>query len=460
MGFRIFLRSFNMAIHPIEYRYGTEEMRNIWETDNKLQKMLEVEAALAEAEALLGMIPKDAAAEIKSKASIKFVTSKRVSEIEAETNHDIASIVKALSEVCENDAGEYVHFGATSNDIIDTSQSLLFKESIKILKGRLTELTKTVLDLAGKNKDNVCIGRTHGQHALPTTYGMKFALWADELHRQLNRLDECSERLCVGMMTGAVGTTAALGKEGLAVHKKVSQILGLKPVLISNQIVQRDAHAEFLMDLANIASTLEKMALEIRNLQRTEINEVGESFDPRKQVGSSTMPHKMNPITAERICGISRVIRAYVAPALQNNPLWHERDLTNSSCERIIMPESCMLTDYIITLSLKLFKNLIFKPENIERNLNLSHGLIMAERVMSELTRKGVGRQTAYALVRVCSMDAYEKGLGLKEVISSSKEITKYLSENEIEEIMDPHTYIGSAIQIVDDVLSASNNWF
>ena len=449
-----------MAIHPIEYRYGTEEMRNIWETDNKLQKMLEVEAALAEAEALLGMIPKDAAAEIKSKASVKFVTSKRVSEIEAETNHDIVSIVKALAEVCENDAGEYVHFGATSNDIIDTSQSLLFKESIKILKGRLTELTKTVLDLAGKNKNNVCIGRTHGQHALPTTYGMKFALWADELHRQLNRLDECSGRLCVGMMTGAVGTAAALGKEGLAVHKKVSQILGLKPVLISNQIVQRDAHAEFLMDLANIASTLEKMALEIRNLQRTEINEVGESFDPRKQVGSSTMPHKMNPITAERICGISRVIRAYVAPALQNNPLWHERDLTNSSCERIIIPESCMLTDYIIKLSLKLFKNLIFKPENIERNLNLSNGLIMAERVMAELTRKGVGRQTAYALVRVCSMDAYEKGLGLKEVISSSKEITKYLSEDEIEKIMDPHTYIGSAVQIVENVLSASNNWF
>jgi len=449
-----------MAIHPIEYRYGTEEMRNIWETDNKLQKMLEVEAALAEAEALLGMIPKDAAAEIKSKASVKFVTSKRVSEIEAETNHDIVSIVKALAEVCENDAGEYVHFGATSNDIIDTSQSLLFKESIKILKGRLTELTKTVLDLAGKNKNNVCIGRTHGQHALPTTYGMKFALWADELHRQLNRLDECSGRLCVGMMTGAVGTTAALGKKGLAVHKKVSQILGLKPVLISNQIVQRDAHAEFLMDLANIASTLEKMALEVRNLQRTEINEVGESFDPRKQVGSSTMPHKMNPITAERICGISRVIRAYVAPALQNNPLWHERDLTNSSCERIIIPESCMLTDYIIKLSLKLFKNLTFKPENIERNLNLSNGLIMAERVMAELTRKGVGRQTAYALVRVCSMDAYEKGLGLKEVISSSKEITKYLSEDEIEEIMDPHTYIGSAVQIVENVLSASNNWF
>ena len=388
------------------------------------------------------------------------MTPQRVSQIEAETNHDIASIVKALAEVCEDGAGEYVHFGATSNDIIDTSQSILFKESIRILKERIIKLTKTTLKLADENKRNVCIGRTHGQHALPTTYGMKFAIWADELHRQLNRLDECSERLCVGMMTGAVGTSAALGKDGLAVHRKVSEILGLKPVMISNQVVQRDAHAEFMMVLANIASTLEKMALEIRNLQRTEINEVGESFDPKKQVGSSTMPHKMNPITAERICGISRVIRAYVAPALQNNPLWHERDLTNSSCERIILPESCMLTDYIIKLSLKLFNNLVFKPENIERNLNLTNGLIMAERVMAELTRKGVGRQTAYALVRKSSIEATEQNIGLKEAISSNKDITTHLSDNEILEIMDPHTYIGSAVQMVEEVITASKNWF
>ncbi|ADZ08254.1 adenylosuccinate lyase [Methanobacterium lacus] len=449
-----------MAIHPIEFRYGTEEMREIWETDNKLQKMLEVEAALAEAEADLDIIPKNAALEIKSKASTKFVTSKRVSEIEAETNHDIASIVKALAEVCNDGAGEYVHFGATSNDIIDTSQALLFKETLKVLKTRLTELTKIVLRLADENKTNVCIGRTHGQHALPTTYGMKFAIWADELHRQLNRLDECEERLCVGMVTGAVGTTAALGKEGLDIHKKVSKILDLKPVMISSQVIQRDAHAEFIMDLANIASTLEKMALEVRNLQRTEINELGESFDPSKQVGSSTMPHKMNPITAERICGISRVVRAYVAPALQNNPLWHERDLTNSSCERIILPESCMLTDYMIKLSIRLFSNLVFKPENIEKNLNLSNGLIMAERVMAELTRKGMGKQTAYSLVRKCSLEAYDLDTGLKQVIESNDEIKAYLSSSDIELIMDPHTYIGSSVEMVNEVLVASKNWF
>jgi adenylosuccinate lyase len=289
---------------------------------------------------------------------------------------------------------------------------------------------------------------------------MKFALWADELHRQILRLEECEGRLCVGMMTGAVGTTAALGKDGLAVHKKVSELLGLKPVLISNQVVQRDNHTEFIMHLANIASTLDKIALEVRNLQRTEINEIGESFDPEKQVGSSTMPHKMNPITAERICGISRVIRAYVTPALENNPLWHERDLTNSSCERIIFPESCILTDYILKLSIKLFKNLVFYPENIERNLNITHGLIMAERVMSELTRRGVGRQTAYTLVRSCSVEANKKGKGLKEIISDNEEIRKYLSLEEIADIMDPHTYLGSALEIVNNVLTESNNWF
>ncbi|MEM4196304.1 MAG: adenylosuccinate lyase, partial [Methanothermobacter sp.] len=337
-----------MAIHPVEFRYGTPEMKAIWEAENKLQRMLDVEAALARAEGELGIIPEEAATEIARKASTKFVTPDRVNEIERETKHEIDSIVKALAEQCEGDAGEYVHFGATSNDIVDTSNSLLLRESIDVLRDKLVKVLRVLLKLADENRDLVCMGRTHGQHALPTTYGMKFALWADEIHRQIERLDACRKRLCVGMMTGAVGTTAALGEDGLEVHERVSEILGLEPVLISNQVVQRDNHAEFIMVLANIATTLDKIALEIRNLQRTEIMEVGEKFDPEKQVGSSTMPHKMNPITAERICGIARVIRSYVVAALENNPLWHERDLTNSSSERIILPEACILTDYIL----------------------------------------------------------------------------------------------------------------
>ncbi|AIS30973.1 MAG: adenylosuccinate lyase [Methanobacterium formicicum] len=449
-----------MAIHPIEFRYGTPEMKKVWEAENKLQKMLEVEAALAEAEAQMGLVPPEAAQEIRSKASTRYVTNERVAEIEKETNHDIASIVKALAEVCDGEAGEYVHFGATSNDIIDSSQSLLLQESIDIIQDKITRLVKIVLKLADENKKTVCIGRTHGQHALPTTYGMKFALWADELHRQYERLESCKGRLCVGMMTGAVGTTAALGEDGLKVHRKVSEILGLPAVLISNQVVQRDNHAEYVMSLANLASTLDKIALEIRNLQRTEIKELGESFDPEKQVGSSTMPHKMNPITAERICGVSRIIKAYPSPALQNNALWHERDLTNSSSERIMLPEASILTDYILNLTIRLMEKLVFYPENIERNLNFTGGLIMAERFMSELTMKGMGRQSAYALVRKCALEANQKNINLKDVVLQQEGIKDYLSPAEVEEIMDPHTYLGSSVQIVDNVLEKSKEWF
>lgn len=449
-----------MAIHPIEYRYGTPEMCSIWEAENKLQRMLDVEAALAEAEAELGLIPGDAAMEIKNKASTKHVTWERVAEIERETNHDIAALVKGLAEVCDGEAGEYVHYGATSNDIIDTSQSLLLKDTLNILKDKVVRLARICLELAREHGETVCIGRTHGQHALPTTYGMKFALWADELRRQYDRMQACQKRLCVGMMTGAVGTMAALGDDGLEVHRILSRILDLEPVLISNQVVQRDNHAEYIMCLANLASTLDKMALEMRNLQRTEIKELGESFDPEKQVGSSTMPHKMNPITAERICGVSRVVRAYVAPALQNNPLWHERDLTNSSAERIIIPESSILTDYILQLSIKLMENLVFYPENIEANLNLTGGLIMAERFMAELTRRGMGRQTAYGVVRRCALEANQKGISLEAVVLDNEDISAYLSPDEVCQIMDPHTYLGSAVQVVKNVLEDSKNWF
>ena len=449
-----------MAIHPIEFRYGTPEMKNVWESENKLQKMLEVEAALARAEAELEIIPKSAADEINKKANIRYVKLERVNEIEKETNHDIASIVKALSEVCEGNAGEYVHFGATSNDIIDTSQSLLFKESISIIRSKLVKLGKSLVKLVKEHKNNICIGRTHGQHALPISYGMKFALWTDEIHRQIERIDSCEKRLCVGMMTGAVGTTAALGTDGLAVHEKVSEILRLEPVLISNQVVQRDNHAEFMMNMANIASTLDKIALEIRNLQRTEIMELGEQFDPEKQVGSSTMPHKMNPITAERICGVARIVRSYTIPALENNPLWHERDLTNSSCERIMFPEACILLDYILNLTIKLVNNLVFYPENIARNLNLTNGLIMAERAMAELTRSGMGRQTAYAIVRECALKANKTGTPLVDILLKKDEIKSYLSEKEIRKIMDPNTYTGSSEQIIENVLEKSKEWF
>ncbi len=449
-----------MAIHPIEFRYGTPEMKRIWEQENKQQRMLDIESALAQAEGELGIIPKEFADEIKAKANTKFVTVERVSEIEAETKHDIASLSKGLSEVCEGEAGEYVHFGATSNDIVDSSNSLLLKDSIEVLEEKIERLTKIILKLAEENKMKVCIGRTHGQHALPTTYGMKFAIWADELHRQYDRLLHAKENVCLGMMDGAVGTTAALGTQGWEVHKKVSEILGLKPAPITNQVLQRDNHVEFVATLANIATTLSKIALEVRNLQRTEIQELGEFFDPEKQVGSSTMPHKMNPITAERICGVARIVKSYVNAAMENNPLWHERDLTNSSCERIMFPEACILTDYILNLTIKLMNNLIFYDENIERNLNFTHGLIMAERLMAELTRAGMGKQTAYGVARKNAIKANKEKLLLADLILEDPDASQFLTKEDVERIMDPHTYIGSAPIIVDEILESSKDWF
>ena len=449
-----------MAIHPIEFRYGTPEMKRIWEQENKQQRMLDIESALAQAEGELGIIPKEFADEIKAKANTKFVTVERVSEIEAETKHDIASLSKGLSEVCEGEAGEYVHFGATSNDIVDSSNSLLLKDSIEVLEEKIERLTKIILKLAEENKMKVCIGRTHGQHALPTTYGMKFAIWADELHRQYDRLLHAKENVCLGMMDGAVGTTAALGTQGWEVHKKVSEILGLKPAPITNQVLQRDNHVEFVATLANIATTLSKIALEVRNLQRTEIQELGEFFDPEKQVGSSTMPHKMNPITAERICGVARIVKSYVNAAMENNPLWHERDLTNSSCERIMFPEACILTDYILNLTIKFMNNLIFYDENIERNLNFTNGLIMAERLMAELTRAGMGKQTAYGVARKNAIKANKEKLLLADLILEDPDASQFLTKEDVERIMDPHTYIGSAPIIVDEIIESSKDWF
>ncbi|MDD5959752.1 MAG: adenylosuccinate lyase [Methanobrevibacter wolinii] len=449
-----------MAIHPIEFRYGTPEMKNIWEYENKLQKMLDVESALAQAEGQLGIIKKEYADEISKKANTNYVKLERVNEIEAAKKHDIASMVQGIAEQCDGEAGEYVHFGATSNDIVDTSNSLLLKDSIHVLEDKIIKLTNIILKLAKENKDKVCIGRTHGQHAIPTTYGMKFANWAAELKRQYDRLEHAKNNVCVGMLDGAVGTTAALGPQGWEVHKKVSEILDLPYATITNQVVQRDNHVEFIMVIANLATTLTKIALEIRNLQRTEIMEVGEFFDPEKQVGSSTMPHKMNPITAERICGISRIVKSYVTAAMENNPLWHERDLTNSSCERIMLPEACILSDYTLELTIKLMTKLQFHDENIEKNLNLTHGLVMAERLMAELTRAGMGKQTAYAIVRKNAIKANKEKLLLADLILADEEASKFLSEEEVRKIMDPHTYTGSADIIVDEILEDSKNWF
>ncbi|WP_461863451.1 adenylosuccinate lyase [Thermococcus sp.] len=440
-----------MAVHPIDYRYGSEEMRRIWEEGNKLQKLLDVEAALARAHARVGNIPEESARVISERANTKLVRLERVKEIEAEIHHDIMAVVKALSEVC-GEHGKYVHLGATSNDIIDTANALLIKESLTIVENDLKELRSILKNLAKEHRRTVCIGRTHGQHAVPTTYGMKFAIWLDEVQRHIDRLNELRDRVLVGQMSGAVGTMASFGEKGLEIQRLVMEDLGLKPARISNQIIQRDVYAELMAFLALVASTLDKIALEIRNLQRTEILEVSEPFG-KKQVGSSTMPHKRNPIRSEKISGLARVLYSNVIPALLNNPLWHERDLTNSSVERVILPESFMLLDEMLKNMKKVLAGLEFFPENIKRNLYLTNNLIMAEPLMLKLTDKGMGRQEAHELVRQLAMSAFQNGRDLIEVAKENQTVRKFLSEEDFESLK-PENYIGLATEIVNNVIA------
>ncbi|KUH34755.1 adenylosuccinate lyase [Thermococcus celericrescens] len=440
-----------MAVHPIDYRYGSEEMRRIWDEENKLQKLLDVEAALARAHAKVGNIPEDSAHVISERANTKCVKVERVKEIEAEIHHDIMAVVKVLSEVC-GEHGKYVHLGATSNDIIDTANALLIKESLVIVENDLKELRSILKNLAREHKYTVCIGRTHGQHAVPTTYGMKFAIWLDEIQRHIDRIEELKERILVGQMSGAVGTMASFGEKGLEIQRLVMKDLGLKPAKISNQIIQRDVYAELMMVLALIASTLDKIALEIRNLQRTEILEISEPFG-KKQVGSSTMPHKRNPIRSEKVSGLARVLYSNVFPALLNNPLWHERDLTNSSVERVILPESFVLLDEMLKSIKKVLAGLEFFSENIERNLYMTNNLIMAEPLMLKLTEKGMGRQEAHELVRQLAMKAFGENRDLIEVARENEDVRKFLSQDDFESLK-PGNYIGMAPQIVDNVIA------
>jgi adenylosuccinate lyase len=434
-----------MAIHPIDFRYGTPEMRRIWEEDFRFKSLFKVEAALARAEEEIGLIPEGAAADIDEAA--KAASPARAKQIEDEIGHDMMAVVLAMAEICKS--GDWIHMGATSNDILDTATGLQIQQALNILDTKLKGLLDILLNRAMETKTLVCAGRTHGQIAIPTTYGLRFAIWASEVARHIDRLRELRPRAAVGKISGAVGTQAAFGLKGLEIQKRVMEILGLNSVDVSNQVIQRDRHAELLCFLALVASTLDKIFVEIRTLQRTEIAEVEESFG-KKQVGSSTMPHKRNPIKSEQICGLARVVRAQVFAAFENIPLWDERDLTNSSCERAIFPEAFVLTDHMLNLALNIIAKLRLRTDKIERNLNMLHGLNMSENIMVELAKRGIGRQRAHEIVRQASMNAFNQGRDLAKVLNEDDEVNKILSPDEIRDLLDPHEYIGTAIQQVE----------
>ena len=438
---------------PLDFRYGRKEIKDVFGETSKLQYLLHVEAAIARAHAAVGNISKKAADEISKKATVKYVTVKRVNEIEKETRHDIMAVTKALSELCSGDAGKYVHLGATSYDIVDTANALQFAAATDLIKAQVRELRVTLVGLAKEYKNTIMAGRTHGQFSIPITFGLKMAVYAMEVDRHLERLHECKSRLLVGKMSGAVGSGAAMGKHALKIQELVMADLKLGTEEAATQIVGRDRYIELLSVLANIASSMEKFATEIRNLQRSEIGEVSEAFEAKKQVGSSTMPQKRNPILCEQVCGIARVIRSFIIPAYENAIQWHERDLCNSSSERFILPHSLIMTDWIVFQMNKVFKNLQVNPERMRQNLENSKGLPMAEAVMTKLVEKGMGRGDAHELVRTCSLKAVSDDKQLLSVLLENPKVVKLLKKKELEEVMNPRNYLGVSDKIVDHVV-------
>jgi adenylosuccinate lyase len=436
-----------VPILPIDTgRYGTPEMKQIFEEETKLQKMLDVEAALALAHAEVGDIPKADAKKISQMASTKYVKLSRVTAIERETKHDIVALTRALAEVCGS-SGAYVHLGATSADIVDTATALQLKEAVTILELKLSGFEKVLLERVEKYKRTLMMGRTHGQHALPTTLGFKFSVWMRENARHIQRLRECSNRLLVGKMSGAVGTQAGLGPNAMKIQELAMERLGLRPADISTQIIQRDCYAEFVALLALIASSLENFATEIRELQRPEIGELFEPFEKTKQVGSSTMPHKRNPMTCERVCGLAKVMRGLVVPALENVTTWHERDLTQSSAERFILPEACIVVDYMLALMKDIVSGLVVDEARMKHNIGLTQGRCMSEAVMIALTEKGMSRQEAHERLRVLAIESETEKQPFKTVLLKDKKVQKLLDRKGINEALNPRSYLGTAVK-------------
>ncbi len=441
-------------LSPIENRYRSD-ISKFFTEDYKLKLWLNVEATLAEVQAQLGIIPQEAAKEIRNR--IDSVKIERVKEIDKDIHHDLMAMVKALAEQCENDAGNYVHLGATSYDIEDTATALQLKEALKYLEANVKTLLNVIYLILKERRGLVCIGRTHGQQAIPTTYGMRFGVWGYEIDRHIDRMNECIDRISYGKMSGAVGTMASFKDNGIEIQELVMNKLNLKPVLVANQIIQRDRIAEVIFVLVLIGQTLAKISREGRILQRTEIGEMYEPFKS-SQVGSSTMPHKRNPHKFERICSLARVLKSNLIIALDNIVLEDERDLTNSASERIIIPESFVLLDFMISQLISIFKGIEINEERIKLNLDLTNGGIFAEKIMIELVNKGIGRQTAHEILRQFTIKARSDNSRLIDVLRKDDRVNNKFTESELANLFKPENYIGKALEIVDNLITHLNN--
>jgi len=427
-------------------RYSFPTMKNIWKEKNKYKTWLKIELLACEALFELGKIEQEAIENIRKNARYSM---DRIQEIEKVTRHDVLAFTTAVGE---NLGGysRYFHQGLTSSDILDTSLALMLKQSAKIIVEDINNLIEALKKRAIEHKYTLMVGRTHGVHAEPITFGFKIALWFSEMQRNLERMKRAQEGISYGKISGAVGTFAHID---LYIEEYVCSKLNLKPAKISNQIIQRDRHAHYLNILAIIASSLEKFATEVRNLQRTEIYEAEENFSAG-QKGSSAMPHKRNPIICERICGLSRIVRANAMTALENVNLWHERDISHSSTERIIIPDSNILIDYMLQKFTNLISNLNVYPERMKENLEKTNGLIFSQKIMLELTKKGVSREKAYKIVQRISMRVWQGQVGFKELLSEDMEVNQYLMESEIEKCFDYSVYLKNIDTIFNRVFS------
>ena len=415
-------------------RYSRPEMARLWTDQHKFRTWLKVELAVCQVKYRRGEIPKKAWDTIRKKSKFSV---KRILEIEEEVKHDVIAFLTAVAENVGPDS-RYIHVGMTSSDVLDTALAMILTEAMDQILAGVPALLDAIRKQALTHKHTPCMGRSHGVHAEPTTFGLKMAVWYGEVQRAVERLELAREQIGYGQISGAVGTCAHLSPE---IEEEALKLLGLKTAPVSTQIIQRDRHAFFMSALASLACSLEKFAVEIRNLQRTEILEVEESFGS-KQKGSSAMPHKKNPITAEQITGLARVIRSNSIAAFENVALWHERDITHSSVERVILPDSCILTDYILSRMTRLVDNLQVYPENMQANIDLNRGLIYSQKVMLALAESGMTREKAYRIVQKQAMRAWKEGKDFRNLIRRDPEVKKRLDSKTLNRLFDQKQYL------------------
>ena len=442
-----------MSVSPLDYRYGRPEAKEIWSREGRHSRQLEVERALVWAHCQLGRVSAEHYDMIADISDPGIVTADRVDEIESETRHDIMALTKAMAEKA-GEAAWCIHLGATSNDIVDSAVALQIRDSIKLQRQSLEVLLATLCDLAERERDTVMLGRTHGQAAVPITFGLKIAVFVDEFRRHLVRLDELESRAITGKFLGAVGTGAAQGDNAKQLQQLILQHLGLTVPVATTQVVGRDRYIEWVGWMANVAASVEKLLQEVRNLQRSEIAEVGEWFDVEKQVGSSTMAHKRNPITAENASGLARIVRSMIIPSYENALLWHERDLANSSSERFTLSHAMILLDDILAKSDRVMSKCVVDAERMLANIESQNGLVMAEKIMLALVDEGIHRDQAHEILRAASMIAVAENRHLREICGEDESVRGAFSEDELDQLFDPSSHLGVSGEIVDEAIA------